>query len=351
MAVVNSHNEWDPLEEVIVGNPENAFCNYMDPYDKLLSEEKRNAFVSVLPPGALYPAEVIRAAKRDIDEFVHILQSEGVIVRRPELVDYDQPITTPDWHTPNGFSAANPRDIFLVLGNEILETPTSQRTRYFEARAYRNLLMEYFRAGMKWTSAPRPLLQDPLYDADYIKNGRAFMLTEAEPVFDAADFVRCGRDIVGQLSHVTNQSGVDWLQQHLGDRYRIHMIHNRDPHAVHIDSAIMPLAPGKLLVNPVFVDVKALPSMFRTWDILVAPDPVPYRVQPKIMSDWISINMLVLDEKRVVVEKRQEPLIRALKQWGFEPIPCPMENHYPFAGGFHCATLDIRRRGELQSYC
>jgi glycine amidinotransferase len=58
----------------------------------------------------------------------------------------------------------------------------------------------------------------------------------------------------------------------------------------------------------------------------------------------------MLDEKRVVVEKRQEPLIKALKDWGFSPIPCSFEAYYPFMGSFHCATLDIRRRGTLQSY-
>ena len=58
----------------------------------------------------------------------------------------------------------------------------------------------------------------------------------------------------------------------------------------------------------------------------------------------------MLDEERVIVEKRQEPLIKALKSWGFKPIPCSFENYFPFLGSFHCATLDIRRRGELQSY-
>jgi glycine amidinotransferase len=43
-------------------------------------------------------------------------------------------------------------------------------------------------------------------------------------------------------------------------------------------------------------------------------------------------------------------MIRALKDWGFEPIPCPFLNYAPLGGAFHCATLDIRRRGGLQSY-
>jgi glycine amidinotransferase len=58
----------------------------------------------------------------------------------------------------------------------------------------------------------------------------------------------------------------------------------------------------------------------------------------------------MLDEERVIVEKSQQLMMKAFKNWGFKPIPCSFENYYPFLGGFHCATLDIRRRGQLQSY-
>ncbi|MFN0217085.1 MAG: hypothetical protein ACKVT2_22745 [Saprospiraceae bacterium] len=87
-----------------------------------------------------------------------------------------------------------------------------------------------------------------------------------------------------------------------------------------------------------------LPECFKNWEILIAPEPVPYKTRPRLMSNWISINTLMLDEQRVVVEARQEPLIEALKDWGFEPIPCAFEDYYPFIGGFHCATLDVRRK-------
>ena len=62
------------------------------------------------------------------------------------------------------------------------------------------------------------------------------------------------------------------------------------------------------------------------------------------------MNVLMLDERRVVVERRQEPLQDAFADWGFEPVPCSFESCYAFAGSFHCATLDVRRRGELRSY-
>ncbi len=50
------------------------------------------------------------------------------------------------------------------------------------------------------------------------------------------------------------------------------------------------------------------------------------------------------------MDASQPTLIKALKDWGFDPIPCPFLAYGPFGGAFHCATLDIRRRGTLQSY-
>jgi glycine amidinotransferase len=67
-------------------------------------------------------------------------------------------------------------------------------------------------------------------------------------------------------------------------------------------------------------------------------------------SKWINMNILMLDEKRVVVERQDEPMITTLKNWGFTPILCNFRNFNSFGGSFHCATLDVRRRGNLECY-
>nr|VFK40729.1 MAG: hypothetical protein BECKSD772F_GA0070984_10692 [Candidatus Kentron sp. SD]VFK46167.1 MAG: hypothetical protein BECKSD772E_GA0070983_10682 [Candidatus Kentron sp. SD] len=33
---LNSHAEWDPLEEVIIGNPEGVFAAFWDPLDRMV---------------------------------------------------------------------------------------------------------------------------------------------------------------------------------------------------------------------------------------------------------------------------------------------------------------------------
>lgn len=69
---------------------------------------------------------------------------------------------------------------------------------------------------------------------------------------------------------------------------------------MHIDSSFMPLAPGKLLINPNYIDINKVLKLFKSWDIIVAPQPEPnpsslskYFTQT---SGWINLNMLMLDE-------------------------------------------------------
>ena len=108
------------------------------------------------------------------------------------------------------------RDILLVIGDEIIEAPMAWRSRFFEYRAYRPLIKEYFKQGAKWTTAPKPQMSDQLYDQTYpvddsekrLELGAQgkFVVTEFEPCFDAADFIRAGRDIFVQRSHVCIES-------------------------------------------------------------------------------------------------------------------------------------------------
>ncbi|MBE9064723.1 amidinotransferase [cf. Phormidesmis sp. LEGE 11477] len=354
---VSSHNEWDPLEEVIVGIVDNAmFPAWNTIFKRIVPPGSWKQVEDIVVSGGTpYPEEFIAAAQTCLKEFVHILEAEGVTVRRPDSMNFAADYATPSWQVDSGFCAANPRDAFIVVGNQIIEAPMADRGRYFESWPYRSLLKEYFKQGARWVSAPKPQLLDAQFDSDYQPPHEGadmkFVTTEFEPTFDAADFVRCGRDLFGQKSHVTNDLGIEWLRRHLGSEYRIHILESRCPQAMHIDTTFMPLAPGKVLVNPEFLDIATLPKILDSWDILVSPTPLQTTTNKLgVISGWVNMNVLMLDRERVIVEKNQEPMIRAFEDWGFKPIPCSFENYYPFAGSFHCATLDVRRRGDLQSY-
>lgn len=355
---VSSHNEWDPLEEVIVGDVRGA----MHPSWNVINREALPEFAVESKQalerdaGAPYHQAEIDAAAEELEGLVELLEAASICVRRPDAHDHSARYTTPGWSVANGYSSANPRDSILVVGDELIEAPMPDRGRYFETWPFRRLLLEYFDAGARWTSAPKPrLLADQFeleFQAPLTEEEIRYVVLEQEPVFDAADFVRCGRDIFGQLSHVTNRIGVEWLRRHLADTHTVHLLETRCRQPMHIDTTFMPLAPGKVLVNPEFLDPSRLPASLDSWEILLAPPPVERfaTAATQVVSDWMSMNVLMLDPKRVVVEERQRPLIEALGEWGFEPVPCRFESYYAFGGSFHCATLDVRRRGALESY-
>lgn len=354
---VNAHTEWDPLEEVIVGRLDGAVIPGAHAVTNF-NVPRTAARLQGLFGGWRYPRLLKEPAQRQLDAFVHVLESEGVTVRRPAPAEFfKKRYASPFWRS-RGHAVSCPRDGFMVVGDEIIETPMAWRCRFFEGYAYRALFKEYFAQGARWTSAPKPELTDALYDPDYTppKAGEPlrYVTTEFEPVFDAADFVRCGRDLFVIRSNVTNRSGIDWLRRHLGDGYRIHELETTCRTPMHIDSSFMPLAPGKVVINPDYIDATRLPSILRSWDVLVAPRPDPvnagWHVKASMCSAWISINMLSLDAERVICEEAQPSMIKALKDWGFKPIPVTFLNFSVFGGSFHCATLDVRRRGPLQSY-
>ncbi|MGH3670450.1 MAG: amidinotransferase [Pseudonocardiaceae bacterium] len=348
---VSSHNEWDPLEEVIVGIIDDAsFPPWHSVLEPVLPVGQHATFRR--HAGEPFPAERVAAARAELDEFVSILEGEGVTVRRPDPIPQRRPYTTLNWSS-TGMYAAMPRDTLLVVGDEIIECPMAWRSRYYESLAYRPLLKRYFKAGSRWTAGPKPELTDDLYDGSWTDTpddgNPQLVITEFEPTFDAADFLRFGRDIVGQKSNVTNRFGIEWLRRHLGSEYRVHVLQFRDAHPMHIDATLMPLAPGKLLINP--ERVPKVSALFRGWDVRPAPQPVIPDSHPLYLtSKWINMNILVIDENRAVVEASDEPMVAALKGFGVTPIRCPFQNFNSFGGSFHCATVDVRRSGYLASY-
>jgi glycine amidinotransferase/scyllo-inosamine-4-phosphate amidinotransferase 1 len=61
-------------------------------------------------------------------------------------------------------------------------------------------------------------------------------------------------------------------------------------------------------------------------------------------SKWIGLNMLVLDPETVIVDAAQTGLIETLENWHFTVIPLTLSHSRTLGGGFHCTTLDTRRK-------
>ena len=343
-----SCNEWDQLEEVIVGNPLNARFPTRDPSTQMAEFPDRQ--ISEIPRGP-FPQYVIDETEEDLNEFAATLESCGVKVRRPDTWPHEETFSTINWES-HGYYNYCPRDVLLVIGDQIIETPNVIRSRSQETFSYRKLLMEYWKSGAKWISAPKPMLLDSLFegfdpDKPTPRND--------EPAFDAANVLRFGEDLIYLVSATGNEMGGQWLQSVLGDKYRIHYL--KDVYyGSHIDSTLVALRPGLVLANPSRLNDDTLPDILKQWKVIYSPPmentdryDADYLVNC-IGSDWIDMNCFSVSPDLVVVDHNQPTLIKTLEKEGLDVIPLKLRHSKLLGGGPHCVTLDVRRKGKLERY-
>jgi len=379
--VVNSWNEWDPLKRVIVGRPEGT--NVAAPEPAWWHDFPEGGY----PLGSYgpFPQEMVDEANEQMDYFVSVLKKRGVKVDRPVIHPcmFNKPVSTPDWTQLNCYGVNNMRDVFLCHGKYLIEATTSRRSRWYEYLNLRPLFEQYFKEDpeLVWFTAPKPRLTDESYVKNYYYNfdnvwtdedkkqrlyNWEFQLTEKEPLWDAADAMRFGKDIFHQGSCVTNRSGMDWLKRMFAELgIRVHPVFFDTPddpnkqkhdHPWHIDVHLVPLRPGLAIYNPDWPPRNPeLWDLFKKndWELIPAARPTYYERKEKIAlstSTWISMNTLSIDPKTVCVEAHHTAYCEQLNKLGFEVIPIPYEKVIPFGGALHCTTLDIYREGKLEDY-
>jgi N-dimethylarginine dimethylaminohydrolase len=300
MSGVWSCNEWDQLEEVIVGNPLNA--RYPTPDRSTQLAEFPDRSLAAIPHGP-FPQQIIEETEEDLNGFVKILESLGITVKRPDTWLHDRKFSTIHWEA-QGYYNYCPRDVLLVIGDHIIETP------------------------------------NVIHD---------------EPAFDAANVLRFGEDLIYLVSATGNELGGHWLQSILGDKYRVHFL--KDVYfGSHIDSTLVALRPGLVLANPARINDDTLPKILKQWKVIYSPPmentdrhDADY-LSRSIGSDWIDMNAFSINPNLVVVDRNQPSLIRLLEKEGLDVIPLKLRHSKLLGGGPHCVTLDVRRNGTLQRY-
>ena len=347
-SAVWSCNEWDPLEEVIVGNPLNA--RFPTPDRSTQVAEYPDRSLSKIPRGP-FPQKIIEETEEDLNGFCEILESFGVKVRRPETWPHEAKFATINWES-HGYYNYCPRDVMMVVGDQIIETPNVIRSRSQETYSYRMLLMEYMQSGARWISAPKPMLLDSLFNGVDMERPTP---RNDEPAFDAANILRFGEDLIYLVSATGNEIGGQWLRSILGERYRIHFL--KDVYyGSHIDSTIVALRPGLVLANPSRLNDETLPEILKQWKVIYSPpmentDRYDAEYLSKcIGSDWIDMNAFSISPDVVVVDRNQPTLIKILEKEGLTVIPLKLRHSKLLGGGPHCVTLDIRRKGTLERY-
>jgi N-dimethylarginine dimethylaminohydrolase len=340
-----------------------------------------------------YPSWFVDEVQEDLDSLASTIAGFGVKIYRPNVHDIAKMYATPFWSS-TGNNTYNARDLHLVVGNTVIESPSHVKSRYFEASAFYDIWYEYFEQGFRWIAGPKPRLNTEVVteyfrdetereltaeDKRYaeLTNGRIeklHRLSEAEILFEAANTLRMGKDLLYLASSSGNNKGAKWLQTVLGDEYRVHTT-AEIYRSSHIDSTVMCLRPGLVMLNSKRVNPGNCPAIFDKWEKLyfedVAPtsqveldfqdtvrDPIAKELAAlgfstnlaEMSSPWVGMNFLSLDPQAVVVDERQTSLIRLLESRKFTVVPVKLRHIYTQGGGIHCATLDTVRDGGLEDY-
>jgi hypothetical protein len=325
--LINSHNPWDRLQEVWLGDVYPA-----DWYDHL-RPDVRDVF-----------CHLTDITKQDLASIQSILESLGVTVRRPVYKNKEQYMHRGQLIKPQ----ICPRDHFVVLGNKII-------TFMYFIQAWRPALDHY--------------AQDPHCKV-------VFKTDPGLRKLNGANIVRLNQHlIIDTPVSLEKLKEFDCFQD-----YEITVVNNGG----HIDGCFAVLKPGLLLASNYFDDYD---KTFPGWQKIILDQPEfddhrgtqfdrppgspsingKWWVQGqddvpgfnehiiKHAQDWVGdytetyfdLNCLTIDNANVVMLGYNAKLEKTLQSHGITVHWVPFRTRTFWDGGMHCLTLDIRRSSSL----
>ena len=302
--MISSYNEWDPLRKIIVGDATHANWPLHDPVFKLESE--KTTWKETPVPNGPVPQWIIDETNQDLEALVVTLSNLGVDVLRPEPLNFQ---------VHDGLYNYCPRDRFIVYGDTIVDPAMMYPCRNMELQCYHDVV----------DSA-----------AHYLHMPR-----NEGMILDAANVLRLNDKMLFLESASGNRKAYEWLQQQF-PAVEIELCNFYA--GVHIDSTIVALREGLVMLNAARVKPETVPKLFEQWDKIWVDEVVAqgFHEYP-YASKWIAMNMLTVDPHTVIVDKNQTDLIRTLERRSFTVVPLELRHSRTLGGGFHCVTLDLVR--------
>ena len=303
--MISSYNEWDSLKSVVVGSARYANWPTNDPV--FAQESEKTLWKETPVPSGPVPDWIVQEADEDLNELARTLHNLGIQVIRPAPRNY--PVT-------GGMYNYCPRDRLLVYGNTIVDPAMMYPCRDQEILT----------------------LDEVLHKSHDVR----VMPRDQGMILDAANICRLNDTWLFLESASGNKLAYNWLCEQFPD-VNIELCNFYA--GVHIDSTIVPLREGLVMLNGSRVSYETCPDVFRTWSKIYVNDVVAQDFyQYPYASKWIAMNMLVVDPHTVIVDKNQPELIKTLENWHFTVIPLELRHSRTLGGGFHCVTLDLIRK-------
>lgn len=302
--MISTYNEWDPLRSVVVGSAKYANWPSDDPV--FSQESKKTTWTETPVPSGPVPDHIVDEANEDLNELARTLHNLGIHVIRPAPRNY--PVT-------GGMYNYCPRDRLLIYGNTIVDP------------------------AMMYPCRDQEIIC--LDEVTHKSHDIRVMPRDQGMVFDAANVCRLNDTWLYLESDSGNRKAYEWLCEQFPD-VTIELVNFYA--GVHIDSTIVPLREGLVMLNAARVSEATVPKCLQSWEKIWVTDVVAQDFyQYPYASKWIAMNMLVIDPTTVVVDRHQTQLIKTLESHRFTVIPLELRHSRTLGGGFHCVTLDLLR--------
>ena len=329
------HNNWDPLEEIWLGDVWPAHF-----YDDL-EPEIRDSFY-----------QLTEWTKQDLDNVEKKLKEFNVVVKRP-YVDGDKslyldPTTNKLLKPPIG-----PRDYNAVVGDKLFFGDHGLK------HCYESLLKDYPQENI---------------------------IKDQDQVLEGSGLVKLGKDIIVDGYIEGSPLGIEgvyrdfYLKQKLfkmlSNDYRIHYATNGG----HTDGCFMPIKEGLLLATKYWSDYELMFPGWKTFNLdaptyqnqvfefngmnrrwILPNDPTGPHFNKYIEEycrEWVGdyretyfeVNIIMLDENNMLCMGEHPSLFKELEKHGITCHVVPFRTRGFWDGGVHCITLDIRRKAVMKDY-
>ncbi len=300
---IHSHNEWSRLREIVVGTATNANWPSDDP---VFAKESKNTQWKETPvPSGPVPQWIIDETNEDLQGLSDILEKAGVGVYRPRDMDF---------RSFGGMYNYCPRDRLLIAGSIVVDPAMMYPCRDHEIQA-----LDFIVKDNQVVRMPR----------------------DQNMIMDAANICRLGDTWLFLESRSGTRAAAAWLAEQFPE---IDIYGCNFYSGVHIDSTIVPLREGLVMLNAERVQPNYLPSCLAGWEKIWITDCVAQDFyQYPYASKWIGMNTLSIDPNTVIVDAAQTEIINILEHKKFTVIPHTLRHSRTLGGGFHCVTLDTWR--------
>ncbi|WP_152286850.1 dimethylarginine dimethylaminohydrolase family protein [Flavicella marina] len=315
--LIQNNTEWNQLKEVVVGRWEANTFN-----TPKISNDVRAHFPYITDAAFKYMEKSQEQSLADVypedDQEYHIetenlvkkLEELGVKVRRPDEMEFQE----------TGTAQVYSRDPIITIGNKFIITNMYTEQRRQESANYRRIALDLAKNYQgEVISMPANKLG---YHEDniYIEGGDVFV---------------DGKDIyVGISGNASNEKGIAWLQETLGNSYRVHTI-ALHKNVLHLDCAMMLINENQgIICKEDFIDFDALPAKLKNREWVIAKPE-----EAQIMAT----NGIVVNNKTILMSDAFPHIAKKVREMGIEVHEIPYKKANYFGGGLRCSYQPITR--------